>query len=750
MPFLSIFAHSSAKFSAKVCSLFVTVLMSSASAMPRKSKNKSKNKERSLVQERDLHDPDLYFNRELSWIEFNRRVLEEAEDSNHPLLERLKFISIFTSNLDEFFMIRVAGLKEQHSASVVNLSPDGMSAQEQLDEIRERLAPLIERQFNVLHSDIMPQLANHNLIIHPYSTLPNRDRLHLREYFTRNLLPLLTPLAVDPAHPFPHVLNRWLNVLFVIASPGEHTTDQHRYAVLQLPPGLSRFIPLERRHGHHFVMMGEIIQANADLLFPGFTIEESYTFRVIRDADIEIAEDEASDLLTEMEEQVRNRRWGSPVMLETEESLPAHLTSMLREILDLEDKDIYKVKGPLNLSDFMVLTDVNLRSLKFRPFATRPLQDFNTEGTSVFTAIRRQDLMVHHPFDSFSQNVVKFLDAAAADPKVMAIKLTLYRTGGDSPIIEALKRAAENGKQVIAFVELKARFDEQNNIIWARALEQAGVHVVYGIIGLKTHCKIAMVVRRDDDRIRTYLHLSTGNYNQKTARLYTDIGYFSAREDFEEDAINLFNLLTGYSENKEWRRLAVAPINLSSRVIEMIDREVKLHTSESPGEILIKINSLVDDKIIRALYRASQAGVKIRLVVRGICCLKPGIPGISENIEVRSVLGRFLEHTRILCFRNGGNEEYYLTSADLMPRNLYRRVEIMFPVLEDKRKAELRDILEVYWDDNVKSRRLLADGTYEYVKAAEGEKPMSAQQHFLNQLRRTMQRSSRAKRLLSN
>ncbi len=697
----------------------------------------------------DLNDPRLYINRELSWIEFNRKVLDEAKDVTHPLLERLKFIAIFSSNLDEFFMIRVSGLKEQLSAGVVNLSSDGMSAGEQLTEVRRRLAPLVQEQQSILKNDIMPKLKQHGVVIHPYDSLSAGDRSHLREYFQKNVMPLITPLAIDPGHPFPQVLNRRLNLFFRLTSDADSASEQARFAVLQLPPGLSRFVQIERRPGSHYVMMDEIIQAHSDLLFPGLTITESYAFRVVRDADIEIAEDEASDLLTEMEEQVRKRRWGAAVMMEVEKSMPAAELAMLRQILNLEDSDVYAVDGPLNLADFMLLGGINNRELKYRPFATRPLKDFYLDSVSLFSAIRQNDQAVHHPFDSFSKNVVKFLNAAAVDPKVMAIKITLYRTGGDSPIIEALKLAAENGKQVIAFVELKARFDEANNIIWAKALEKVGVHVVYGIIGLKTHCKITMVVRRDEDKIRTYLHLSTGNYNQTTARIYTDLGFFTARDDFSEDAINLFNYLTGYSDCKSWKCFAVAPINLSAKILELIERETEQHTSESPGEIFVKINSLVDAPVIRALYKASQRGVKIRLIVRGICGLRPGMPGVSDNIEVRSILGRFLEHTRIIYFRNGGQEEIYLSSADWMPRNLYRRVEIMFPVLEESIKEELKKILEIYWQDNVKAHVLLSDGQYERLKVDKNEEPFVAQEYFLHELQDSANQSAGRTRVLA-
>lgn len=682
----------------------------------------------------DLSAPELYINRELSWIEFNRRVLEEAEDPNNPLLERLKFLAIFSSNLDEFFMVRVAGLKEQMDAGVVNLSADGMSAQEQLLAVRQRLIPLIQKQSHLLTKVVLPALAEEGVVIHPYSQLHSRDKNYLEQYFFQTVFPLLTPLAIDSGHPFPQVLNRSLNLLFVVEN--EDVPGDRRAAVLQLPSVLSRFVPLRRKTGHHFVLMEEVIQAHSDALFPGLSVRESYTFRVSRDADIAIAEDEASDLLTEMEEQVRQRRWGAAVRLEVDERTPEQLRELLMTLLDLQKNDVYAVSGPRNISDFMVLTGLDVRHLRYVSYSTRTLARFQTENpAALFNTIRQQDMLVHHPFDSFTNHTVRFAMAAAEDPAVLAIKITLYRAGGKSPIVESLMKAAQNGKQVTAFVELKARFDEENNIIWAKELERAGVHVVYGIVGLKTHAKVMMVVRKDDDHIRTYIHLSTGNYNQTTARIYTDLAYFTAREDFASDAINLFNYLTGYSQCKTWQQFAVAPLTLREHLVELIRREMEAHTPEQPGEIMLKLNALVDDKMIKALYRASQKGIKIRLLVRGVCCLRPGVPDVSENIEVRSIVGRFLEHSRILYFRNAGNEELYLSSADWMPRNLYRRVEVAFPILEMSAKQQLKYILDVYWRDNTRSRRLNADGTYTTICPGDCEEIFSAQQYFLDELR---------------
>jgi polyphosphate kinase len=691
----------------------------------------------------DLSAPEYYINRELSWIEFNRRVLEEAEDTSNPLLERLKFLAIFSSNLDEFFMVRVAGLKEQMDAGVVNLANDGMSAQDQLIAIRQRLLPLIQKQSALLTRDVLPALAQEGVVIHPFSQLNARDRNYLEEYFLQKIFPLLTPLAIDSGHPFPQVLNRSLNLLFVVED--HRADDEKRAAVLQLPSVLSRFIPLKRRTGYHFVLMEEVIQAYSDELFPGLSVLESYAFRVSRDADIAIAEDEASDLLTEMEEQVRQRRWGAAVRLEVDERTPEHLRELLMNLLDLTKEDVYAVNGPRNITDFMLLTSIDARSLKFPSYSTRTLARFQVESAGanaaasaalIFHTIRQQDVFIHHPFDSFTNHTVRFMNAAAEDPAVLAIKITLYRAGGKSPVVEALMKAAQNGKQVTAFVELKARFDEENNILWAKELERAGVHVVYGLVGLKTHAKIAMVVRKEEEeKIRTYVHLSTGNYNQTTARIYTDMAYFTAREDFAQDAINLFNYLTGYSQCKDWKRFAVAPITLRETLLDLIRRETELHSNDNPGEIVAKLNALVDETMIKALYRASQKGVKIRLLVRGVCCLRPGLPGVSENIEVRSIVGRFLEHSRILYFRNGGKEEIYLSSADWMPRNLYRRVETLFPVLEASAVRQIKHILSVYWSDTAKARRLNPEGVYTHIRPAPGEEAFNAQQHFLNELK---------------
>jgi polyphosphate kinase len=687
----------------------------------------------------DLRDPQYYINRELSWLDFNARVLEEAADETHPLLERLKFLIIFSTNLDEFFMIRVAGLKEQQSVGVVELAPDGLTPLQQLQSISDRLRPQIIRQGDLLIRDVLPKLARAGIVIHRFADLPEAEQLRLREYFMRETLPVLTPLAIDPGHPFPHLLNRSLNLALIVKDPRKHIQgDDFHFAVVQVPSVLGRFIRVfPDQPGDQYVLLEEVIAAYASALFPGLDVRASYTFRVIRDADIEITEDEAEDLMKMMEEQVRQRKWGEAVRLEVDERTPQRIRDILMHSLEIDPMAVYESRGPGNLVDFMALYRLDYRDLKDRPFTSRVLESFRDEDRSIFSVIRSGDILVHHPYDSFS-NVVDFIRAAARDPKVLAIKQTLYRAGGDSPIVNALMEAVENGKQVTALVELKARFDEENNIVWAKQLEKAGVHVVYGLLGLKTHCKLLMVVRKDDTGSpRIYMHLSTGNYNPVTARIYTDIGLFTANPEFGYDGINLFNYLTGYGSPVEWRRLVMAPLNFRARILELIDREIQKHTPERPSRIIGKLNAIVDGEIIRALYAASQAGVQIDLLVRGICCLRPGIPGVSENIRVVSIVGRFLEHSRIFYFSNGGEEELYLSSADLMPRNLNRRVEVMFPVEDQENRAKLKEILDVYLRDNVKARYLRPDGSWVRAVSTNGTEPFNAQEYFLANIRQS-------------
>ena len=695
-----------------------------------------------------LPKTDLFFNRELSWLQFNQRVLEEAEDKSNPLLERLKFISIFSSNLDEFFMVRVAGIKEQIESGIIEPSSDGKTPEQQLAAIRKELLTLVARQTSVLMKEVLPAMEREGITLHSFANLNQREKEYLHNYFIDDVLPVLTPLALDTAHPFPRLINRSLNLAFVLR---DYTLDksERKIAVLQLPPVLPRFVPFRRSSGYHFVLLEQIIQAHAETLFAGLTVEDSYPFCVTRDADIEIADDEASDLITEVEEQVRLRRWGTAaVRLEIEEETPEYLMNLLMNSLELEPADVYANNRPLNLPDFLELMKIDRRDLKDPTFNSRKLPEFEESTEDMFEAIRKRDIMVHHPFDSFTNSVVKFLQAAAEDPKVLAIKITLYRAGRSSPVIEALKQAAEKGKQITAFVELKARFDEENNILWARELEQEGVHVVYGILGLKTHTKSAMVVRKERTRLRTYLHLATGNYSLLSSRLYTDIGIFTAREEFANDAIHLFNSLTGYSHYSAWQEFSVAPGNLKQKILALIKRETELHSAAKPGRIIAKMNALVDEDVIRELYKAGQKGVKIQLIVRGVCCLRPGIKGVSETIEVRSILGRFLEHSRIFYFGNGGEPEYYLASADWMPRNFERRVELMFPVYEPRICANIEHILVNYWQDNTKAHVLLPDGSYKRMTPQKGEEKFTAQHFFLDEIRSGSRKSiAKMKRL---
>ncbi|MFA6571698.1 MAG: polyphosphate kinase 1, partial [Bacteroidota bacterium] len=627
----------------------------------------------------DLSDPQYFINRELSLLEFQKRVLTEAEDKKHPLLERLKFISILSSNLDEFFMIRVAGLKTQVAAGINEHSFDDMSPQEQLKMIRKELLPLYEKQEKILIEDILPALAESGVVIHFIEDLTDEEKLNLRKYFLDCVLPILTPLSLDPAHPFPRLINRGLNIAFVLFDNYKKNTYK-KIAFVQLPPVLPRLVGIGRSGGEHFVLLEQIVKMHANILFPGFSVETSNTFRVTRDADIEISEDEAEDLLIEIAEQIKHRKKErAAVRLEVSSNMPEYLVKLLMRSLEIETDDVYVLNRPLNMPDFMQLMKLPKRKLKDEPFQSKQIPEFVVSGISIFDALKKKDYLVFHPYDSFSTSVMKLLNEASTDPAVLAIKITLYRTGMNSPVVEALKRAAENGKDVTAFVELKARFDEENNIIWAKELEQCGAHVIYGVIGLKTHCKILSIVRKEGNKLKSYLHLATGNYNYTTSRLYTDIGFFTSNEDYGIDAIHLFNYLTGYSYHKDWKKFVLAPINLRRVLIEYIKRESELHTPEKPGLIIAKMNSLAHDEIIQELYKASRKGVQIKLLVRGICCLRPGIPGISENIEVKSILGRFLEHSRFFYFNCGGKGEYYLSSADWMTRNLHRRVELMFP-----------------------------------------------------------------------
>jgi polyphosphate kinase len=681
----------------------------------------------------NLNDPKYYINRELSWLQFNSRVLHEACDDRTPLLERLKFLAIFSSNLDEFFMVRVAALKQQVDAKVNSLTPDGRTPQQQLDEIRLHLSPLVKKHNEQFEQVLQPLLANHGIHILKYIEMNDTQRSYLDNYFKEQIFPVLTPLAVDPSHPFPYISNLSLNLAVVVKNP---ETEEEFFARVKVPNVLPRFIPLPSELGienngkqvHWIgVPLEQAIAHNLEYLFPGMNIQEYHPFRITRDADLELEEDEADDLLLAIEQELRKRRMGgTPVRLEIQSQTPEVLRSRLLQDLELNENDIYAVDGLLGLRDLMYFMALPLPELKDPPRQSvvpsrlqrlrEPSIDPDVldveEGKDFFAVIREKDLLVHHPYQSFSGTVERFITHAAWDPQVLAIKMTLYRTSGDSPIVNALIAAAENGKQVSVLVELKARFDEENNIYWARRLERVGVHVVYGLVGLKTHSKIVMVVRREKDRMRRYVHIGTGNYNPKTARLYTDLGLLSCREELGADLTDVFNFLTGYSRQKTYREILVAPVNMRDRFLELINREMENVQNGFSGRIVAKMNSLVDPEIITALYNASRAGVQIDLIVRGICCLRPGLKDISENIRIISIIGRFLEHSRIFYFYNNNQEEIYIGSADWMRRNLDRRVEVITPIRDPEIAKDLQEILGIMLADNRQAWDLQPDGTY--------------------------------------
>jgi polyphosphate kinase len=702
---------------------------------------KQRQKEKNVEQHPVTLPPTLFlsrkllFNREASWIEFNHRVLEEALDKSQPLLERVKFMAIFSSNLDEFFMIRVSGLKEQIDEGVTELSLDGLTPAAQLKLINERLRPMLAKQVRYFKEELLSELASQGIVISPYRALSDRERRMLSTYFMENVFPVLTPQAVDPSHPFPYISNLSLNLGVMIEPNGgtdsASSASAPRFARVKVPPLVPRLVPVGSEASIEFILLEELIAANVEVLFPGMHASELHAFRVTRDADLEIREDEANDLLQAVERELRKRRFGTAVRLEVAASMPGEMVRYLASSLRLNADDVYTIEGPLNMPDLMTLYKLDRAALKDKPLVAPLSAAFRTEE-SIFDVIRHNDVLVHHPYNSFS-SVVDFINTAANDPAVLAIKMTLYRTGRDSPVVQALMEASEKGKQVAVLVELKARFDEESNIEWARRLERAGVHVVYGLLGLKTHCKLALVVRREDDSLRRYVHVGTGNYNPATARIYTDIGLFTADEQIGADASELFNYLTGYSKQIEYRRLLVAPVNLRERITGLIEREVGHQKNGHPARIIAKINSLTDTKLIRSLYEASQAGVPIDLLVRGVCTLRPGVPGLSDTINVTSIVGRFLEHSRIFYFLNRGEEDIYIGSADWMQRNLDRRVELLAPIGDPRLKKHLKEeVLDVCMRDNVKARRLQPDGSYERVRAAEDEERVDSQSRFIS------------------
>ncbi len=674
---------------------------------------------------RDLFDPYLYINREISWLQFNDRVLALAADPDTPLLERLKFLAIFSSNLDEFFMVRVSGLRDQVEAGIGTRGSDGWTPSETLEAIAKHIGPAIEQQVRVFLDEIVPAMAEAGIRIADMSELGKQDREFLRDYFQREVYPVLTPLAVDPSHPFPYISNLSLSLAVTVRDPG---TTRDRFARVKVPGILPRFIPLG--DGATFVPLEQLVASHLDRLFPGMTVVAAHPFRVTRDADIELAEDEADDLLVAVEQELRRRRFGAVVRLEVVASMPDPVVRLLQRELEVDDDAVVTVEGPLNLADLMgLVSQLDRPELSYEPWVgtTQPrlLGTAEDDSVNLFATLREGDLLVHHPYDAFSTSVQRFIEQAAEDPDVLAIKQTLYRTDGDSPIVNALIKAAEAGKQVAVLVELKARFDEASNIGWARALEQAGCHVAWGLVGLKTHSKTALVVRREHGGIRRYVHIGTGNYNAKTASLYVDAGLLSCDEDLGADLTDLFNSLTGYARGRRYRKIMVAPNGLRDQIIERIQRTAERHTDRRPGRIVMQMNSLVDAACIRALYAAAQAGVQIDLIVRGICRLRPGVPGVSENIRVRSVVGRFLEHSRIWMFTGSRRHEYCIGSADLMPRNLDHRVEVVTPVTDPDLTKRLQEILDVMLADNLQAWELSVDGGWQRRRPAEGEKPVA-------------------------
>ena len=664
-------------------------------------------------------------NRELSLIEFFRQVLDEAHDDRNPLLERLRFLTIFSNIVDEFFMVRVSGLKEEIEHGCVKPSPDGMTAAEQLEAIRKRLVPMIADQMRCLREEILPELAANGIVSAPYQSLSKEERDTVDDYFMRQVFPVLTPLAVDPAHPFPYISGLSLNLGLVVQA-AELEPAEARFVRLKVPgvlPGL-----VQTGTGTKYTFLSEVIAANLGILFPGMSVDHAHAFRVTRDADIEIRDEEADDLLRALQQELRKRRFGSPVRLEVSADMPDDMLSYLMESIGVEPDDVYVVDGPLNVLDLTPLCELDRPDLKYRPLRTtipEPLR----ERKSVFDAIKRRDILVHHPYTDYSA-VTDFIRAAADDEDVRAIKICLYRTGQQSEIAEILRQAGEQGKQVTVLIELKARFDEENNIEWAQRLERSGVHVVYGLVGLKTHCKLTLVVRREGQNLRRYVHIATGNYNPTSSSTYTDLGLFTANENIGEDASEFFNYLTGYSRQKHYRKLLVSPVNLREKLTDLIERETGHAKAGRPARIVAKLNRLADAKIIESLYEASQAGVSIDLIVRGICMLRPGVADLSENVRVRSIVGRFLEHSRIMYFANDGNEKLYIGSADWMLRNLDHRVEVVCPLEEPELRDYLKKVLDVYLRDNVNARELSADGFYKRVSRGVGVEDFDSQVYF--------------------
>lgn len=686
-----------------------------------------------MSEKHPYRNPEFYSNRELSWLAFDNRILGEARDKTIPLFERIKFLSITSSNLDEFFMVRVASLKDMVHAGYTKKDIAGMTATEQLARVNEKTHELVGQQYATYNRSILPQLSQNGMIIvSHHESLTKKQEQYLDRYFENDIYPVLTPMAVDSSRPFPLIRNKSLNIGALLRKKGEEEAEIE-FATVQVPSVLPRIVVLpdslfDDDAKAHVILLEEVIEHYIDKLFLNYDVVCAHPFRIMRNADLSIDEDEAADLLKEIEKQLKKRQWGEAIRLEVEDGIDKRLLKIIKKELQLEEEDIYYINGPLDLTFLMKMYGMDgFDELKAPAFKPQPVKQLSADA-DIFEQIRKQDFLLHHPYQTF-EPVVDFVRKAARDPKVLAIKQTLYRVSGNSPIIKALAQAAENGKQVSVLVELKARFDEENNIVWARMLEKAGCHVIYGLVGLKTHSKITLVVRREEDGIRRYVHLGTGNYNDATAKLYTDVGLLTCDESIGEDATAVFNMLSGYSEPRNWNRLALAPLWLKDKFLYLIKREEENAKNGNKAHIIAKMNSLCDRDIIEALYSASAAGVKIDLIVRGICCLRVGIPGVSENITVRSIVGNFLEHARIFYFENGGNPQLFAGSADWMPRNLDRRVEILFPLLQEDVKEKAYSILKVQMSDTLKAHILKPDDTYEKIDKR-GKQSLCAQDFF--------------------
>lgn len=681
---------------------------------------------------------DRFLDRELSWLDFNLRVLELAEDSSLPLLERVNFLSIFASNLDEFYMVRVASLKRRIATGIAVPAASGLSPQEVLDRIGERAEQLQSRHARVFAEELLPALRKHSVDIVHWSQLSKDEKSQLHDYYSNQVFPVLTPLAVDPAHPFPYISGLSLNLAIVLRNPA---TSQQHFARVKVPPLLPRFVEIPSKTGHRFVPLEDIIGAFLDELFPGLEVIRHDTFRVTRNEDLEVDEDEGENLLIQLEKELLRRRFGPPVRLEVADDIDQEVLGLLIRELDIGDSDVHPLPEPLDLRGLSALAALPVTELHFEPHAittNRYLTAGDDEPVDFFSVLSDREVLVHHPYESFATSVQAFLEQAAADPKVLAIKQTLYRTSGDSPIIDALIDAAEAGKQVLALVEIKARFDEQNNIAWARKLEAAGVHVVYGIVGLKTHCKLAMVIRQESNGLRRYCHIGTGNYNPKTARFYEDLGLLTGRDEVGEDLTRLFNQLSGFAAVTEYKTLLVSPVGVRQGLSDRIRREATHAAEGKPAGIRLKLNSLVDEQVIDELYLASIAGVKIDILVRGMCALRPGVPGLSETIRVRSVLGRYLEHSRIFAFENLGEPEYFIGSADMMHRNLDRRVETLVRIVQPDHQEALQEILDLGMSEETSSWALEATGSWTRSTTDSSDSALVDLQDEL--MRRTLQR----------